>query len=140
MCARSAAATARSTPDVRNVFSADFSPDYLGNCFLLNTAPIPLAELIAPSTPLGRITQALRQSAAGVDSGAVHDAYALLPSTPDLSRVQARFVKWPESANLLLSNVIALPMSEIQFEGAVFWERRDAACAAGAAWVVRNRM
>lgn len=131
MRARSAAATARSTPldpisvfespvDVRNAFAADFPPDYLGNCFLLNTARMPLAELIAPSTPLGRIAQALRQGAAGVDGGAVHDAYALLRSTPDLSCVQGRFVERPESADLLLSNVIALPMSEIKFGGRYF--------------------
>ncbi len=126
MRARFASATARSKTldpisvfespvDVRNTFSADFPPNYLGNCWLLNTARMPLAELIAPSTPLGRIAQALRQGAAGVDSGAVHDAYALLRSTPDLSRVQGRFVERPESADLLLSNIIALPMKEINF-------------------------
>lgn len=124
--ARAAAATARSytldemsvfeSPvDVRNVFAADFPPDYLGNCFLLNSARMPLAELIAPSTSLGRIAQALRQGAAGLDSRAVHDTYALLRSTADLSRVQGRFVERPDSADLLLSNIIALPMSEINF-------------------------
>ncbi|KAL8935359.1 MAG: hypothetical protein Q9211_004740 [Gyalolechia sp. 1 TL-2023] len=124
--ARAAAATARSAPlddlsvfespvDVRNAFAPDFPPDYLGNCFLLNTARMPLAELISPSTPLGRIAQALRQGAAGLESRAVHDAYALLRSTPDLSKVQGRFVDRPDSADLLLSNIIAFPMSEINF-------------------------
>lgn len=124
--ARAAAAAARSSQlddisvfespvDVRNAFASDFPPDYLGNCFLLNTARMPLAELISPSTPLGLIAQALRQGAAGVESGAVHDAYALLRSTPDLSKVQGRFVERPDSADLLLSNIIAFPMSEINF-------------------------
>lgn len=124
--ARAAAATARSTPldaisvfespvDVRNAFAADFPPDYLGNCFLLNTARMPLAELIAPSTTLGRVAQALRHGAAGLDTRAVHDAYALLRSTPDLSRVQGRFVERPHSADLLLSNIIGFPVAEINF-------------------------
>ncbi|MCJ1416064.1 hypothetical protein MMC32_002399 [Xylographa parallela] len=124
--ARAAAATARSfqlddisvfeSPvDVRNAFAPDFPADYLGNCFLLNTARMPLAELIASSTPLGRVAQALRQGAAGLDSQAVHAAYGLLRSTSDFSRVQGRFVERPESADLLLSNIIAFPMSEINF-------------------------
>ncbi|KAK3168673.1 hypothetical protein OEA41_005121 [Lepraria neglecta] len=105
---------------ISDTINAIFWRDYLGNCFLLNTARMPLAKLVAPSTPLGRIAQALRQGAAGVDSGAVHDAHALLRSTPDLSRVQGRFVERPKSADLLLSNVIALPMSEIKFRGRYF--------------------
>ncbi|KAL7625999.1 hypothetical protein AAE478_002768 [Parahypoxylon ruwenzoriense] len=124
--ARAAAAEARSAPldevsvfespvDVRNAFSPDFPPDYLGNCFLLNTARLPLAELISPSTSLGRIAQVLRQGAARLDKKAVHDAYALLRSTPDLSRVQGRFVERPESADILVSNIIFFPMSELNF-------------------------
>ncbi|KAF7504195.1 hypothetical protein GJ744_002614 [Endocarpon pusillum] len=78
--------------DVRNVFAADSPPDYLGNCFLFNTARMPLAELISPSASLGRVAQALRQGAARLDSRAAHNAYALLRLTADLSRVQA--VSW----------------------------------------------
>ena len=126
MKARAAAADARSFPldeisvfespvDVRNVFASDFPPNYLGNCFLLNSARMPLAELIAPSTSLGRIAQALRQGAAGLDKHAVHDAYSLLRSTPDLSRAEGRFVERPDSADVLLSNIIALPLSAINF-------------------------
>lgn len=127
MKARAAAATARSssldnisvleTPvDVRDAFAPDFPPDYLGNCFLLNTARIPLVDLIAPSTSLGRIAQIIRQSAARLDSRAVHNAYALLRSTADLSRVQGRFVERPESADFLISNIISYPLkSEINF-------------------------
>jgi trichothecene 3-O-acetyltransferase len=126
MKARAAAAAARSSlldnisvlespVDVRNAFARDFPPDYLGNCFLLSTARIPLVELIAPSTSLGRIAQVIHQGAARLDSRAVHDAYALLRSTADLARVQGRFVERPESADFLVSNIIFYPMSEINF-------------------------
>ncbi|GAB7352404.1 hypothetical protein MBLNU459_g2832t1 [Dothideomycetes sp. NU459] len=128
--ARAAAAKARSSTiddisvfelpvDVRNAFAPDFPQHYLGNCFLLNTARMPLSELISPSTSLGRIAQTIREGAARLTSEAVHDAYALLKSA-DLSRVQGRFVERPESADLLVSNIIFFPMSEINFGGRYF--------------------
>lgn len=128
MRARASAARARSssldeisvleTPvDVRDSFAPDFPPNYLGNCFLLSTARIPLIELIAPatSTPLGRVAQIIRQGATRLDSRAVHDAYALLRSTADFSRVQGRFVERPDSADFLISNIISYPLSDISF-------------------------
>lgn len=125
MRARAAAAEARSITldpisvfespvDVRNVFSSEFPANYLGNCFLLNSARMPLAELIAPSTSLGRIAQLIREGAARITKEAVHDAYSLLRSA-DLSHVQGRFVERAESADFLVSNVIFFPMSEINF-------------------------
>ncbi|KAI4090601.1 MAG: hypothetical protein LQ344_004648 [Seirophora lacunosa] len=101
--------------DVRDVFGKDFPPTYMGNCWLLNSARMPLSELIAPSTPLGRVAQSLRQGAANVDISAVHAAYALLRSTPDLSKIQGRFVERPDSADILLSNIMHLPLAEINF-------------------------
>lgn len=127
MRARAAAALARSTPlvdetsvieapvDVRSVFPPDFPPNYLGNCWLVNTGRMPLAELIAPATPLGRIAQAVRQGAARLDAQAVHDAYGLLRTAPNLSRVQGRFVERLDSSDFLVSNMITFPIREINF-------------------------
>ncbi|KAJ5864969.1 uncharacterized protein N7529_006885 [Penicillium soppii] len=127
MKARVSAAEARSAPlrddisvfetpvDVRSTFGQGFPPAYLGNCFLMNTARMPLAELLAPSTSLGRIAQAIRQGAARLDEEAVQDAYGLLRETGDLSRVQGRFVERPDSSDVLVSNIIFLPLEEISF-------------------------
>lgn len=125
--ARAAAADARSCPlkdgmsvfespvDVRSRLGTDFPQDYLGNCFLLNTGRMPLAQLIAPSTPLGLVAQCLRQGAARLNSATVREAYGLLRSTPDLSRVQGRFVEREDSSDMLVSNIVHFPMSEISF-------------------------
>ncbi|KAH8198330.1 hypothetical protein TruAng_007485 [Truncatella angustata] len=125
--ARSAAAAARSRPledavsvfespvDVRARIGSGFPQDYLGNCFLLNNARIPVAELIAPSTPLGRIAQAIREGATRLDTQKVREAYTFLRATPDLSRVQGRFVERHESADLLISNLVHFPLNEISF-------------------------
>lgn len=132
MRARFAAAEARSCPilatdsvfespvDVRTSFGPDFPSAYAGNCWLLNTARMPLAELIAPSTSLGHIAQVLREAGARVDTRAIQDAYALLRSTPDLARVQGRFVDRLDSADFLVSNMIFFQMSEINFGCAYF--------------------
>lgn len=101
--------------DVRNDFGPDFPPAYAGNCWLLNTARMPLRELIAPSTSLGHIAQILREAGARVDRRAIQDAYALLRSTEDLSRIQGRFVDRLDSADFLVSNMIFFQMSEINF-------------------------
>ena len=101
--------------DVRDAFGTDFPPNYLGNCWLLNSARIPLEELIAPSTSLGRVAQAVRQGAANVETKSVHAAYSLLRSTFDLSKVQGRFVERPDSADILLSNIMNLPLGAINF-------------------------
>lgn len=106
--------------DVREAFGPDFPGNYLGNCFLLNTARMPLAELIDPSVPLGRIAQALRVGASRLTNKMVHDAYGLLRETPDLSKVQGRFVDRPDSADILLSNIIFFPMTEIDFGSKYF--------------------
>ncbi|KAJ5313957.1 uncharacterized protein N7443_000841 [Penicillium atrosanguineum] len=127
MKARVSAAEARSKPlrddisvfetpvDVRSTFGQGFPPAYLGNCFLMNTARMPLSELLDPSTSLGRIAQAIRQGAARLDGDAVQDAYGLLRATGDLSRVQGRFVERPDSSDVLVSNIIFLPLEEINF-------------------------
>lgn len=125
--ARAAAAAARSREldatsvfeapvDVRDAFGPGFPPAYAGNCWLLATASMPLAELLAPGTTLGRIAQVLRRGAARLDRRAIHDAYALLRAAGrDLSRVQGRFVDRLDSADFLVSNMIFFPMSEISF-------------------------
>ncbi|KAK7743247.1 hypothetical protein SLS53_004332 [Cytospora paraplurivora] len=132
MKARVAAAEARSCQvsatesvfespvDVRNAFGPDFPSAYAGNCWLLNTARMPLGELIAPSTSLSHIAQVLREAGARVDRRAIHDAYALLRSTDDLSRVQGRFVDRLDSADFLVSNMIFFQMSEINFGDGYF--------------------
>ncbi|KAH8427418.1 uncharacterized protein LDX57_005133 [Aspergillus melleus] len=125
--ARAAAAEARSKPltdrhsvfespvDVRGLWASDFPAHYLGNCFLLNTVQLPLAELIAPSTSLGHIARALRRGAARLDRHMAHEAYGLLQATEDLSRVRGRFVERIDSADLLVSNVMFLAMSDLSF-------------------------
>lgn len=101
--------------DVRDGFGADFPPNYLGNCFFLNNARMPLAELIAPATSLGKVTQAIRAGAAALDTSTIQDAYGLMRSAPDFSKAQGRFVERPESADCLLSNIIFFPMDSINF-------------------------
>lgn len=117
MRARVAAAEARSSQlsatesvfespvDIRTSFGPDFPSAYAGNCWLLNTARMPVAKLIAPSTSLGHIAQLLREAGARVDARAIQDAYSLLQSTDDLSRVQGRFVDRLDSAEFLVSNM-----------------------------------
>ncbi|KAL8947399.1 MAG: hypothetical protein Q9222_006315, partial [Ikaeria aurantiellina] len=101
--------------DVRDVFGKDFPRNYMGNCWLLNSARMPLAKLIAPATSLGRVAQALRKGAANVDTESVYAAYALLRSVPDFSHIQGRFVERLDSADILLSNIMHLPLTEINF-------------------------
>lgn len=133
--ARQAAARARgvqldsesvfeSPVDVRQAFGADFPPDYLGNCFLLNNARMPLSDLIAPdlTVPLGQVAHLLRAGAARLDDGGatVRRAYGLLRGAAELGSVQGRFVERAESADLLLSNVIFFPLEKACFGGRYF--------------------
>ncbi|PLB53463.1 hypothetical protein P170DRAFT_435094 [Aspergillus steynii IBT 23096] len=125
--ARAAAAEARgaaladelsvfeSPVDVRGLWAPDFPAHYLGNCFLLNTARLPLADLIASSTGLGRIARALRSGAGSLDQTAAHAAYGLLRSVGDVSRVRGRFVERMDSADLLVSNVMFFSMEDLNF-------------------------
>lgn len=125
MKVRSAAAIARGSPlkdeisvfeapvDVRNVFSQNFPPRWFGNCWLLNTARMPLAELIDPATTIGRVAGTIRQGAARLDTQAVHDAYTLLRSTDDLSQIVGRFVERPDSSDFLVSNIMLFPLGDI---------------------------
>ncbi|KAL2871189.1 uncharacterized protein BJX67DRAFT_377792 [Aspergillus lucknowensis] len=101
--------------DIRSTFGPGFPAHYLGNCFLLNTARMPLADLIAPATPLGLIAHALRQNAARLTPDAVQAAYGVLRATSDLSCVRGRFVERVDSSDLLVSNIMAFPVREIDF-------------------------
>ncbi|KAL8707716.1 MAG: hypothetical protein Q9220_007296 [cf. Caloplaca sp. 1 TL-2023] len=101
--------------DVRNVFGSSFPPNYMGNCWLLNSARMPLDELIAPSTSLGRVAQGLRKGAANVDTESVFAAYSLLRDVDDFSKIQGRFVERADSADILLSNIMHLPLASINF-------------------------
>ncbi|KAJ4385198.1 hypothetical protein N0V93_010259 [Gnomoniopsis smithogilvyi] len=106
--------------DIRISFGPNFPSAYAGNCWLLNTARMPVAKLIPPSTSLGHIAQVLREAGARVETRAIQDAYSLLQSTDDLSRVQGRFVDRLNSADFLVSNMIFFQMSEINFGSRYF--------------------
>ncbi|KAI8633725.1 transferase family-domain-containing protein [Xylariaceae sp. FL1651] len=101
--------------DVRDLISSDFPGNYQGNCWLVNNARMPLAELIAPSTRIGRVVRILREGSDRLNKKTIYEAYSLLQSTPDLSRVQGRFVERPESSDMLISNIIHFQLSMLNF-------------------------
>lgn len=106
--------------EVREVFGSDFPANYTGNCWLLNTASMPLDELLSPSTTLAHIARVTRQAAAKLSRASVLDAYGLLRDVEDLRTVQGRFVERLDSADFLVSNMIFFPMDSINFGDAYF--------------------
>ncbi|KAI1194947.1 hypothetical protein F5X97DRAFT_309707 [Nemania serpens] len=101
--------------DVRDLFASEFPGNFLGNCWLVNNARMPLEELISPSTSISRVMRVLREGSDRLTRQTIHDAYTLLQTTPDLARVQGRFVERPESSDLLISNVIHYPLEYLTF-------------------------
>lgn len=103
--------------DVRKSFVPDLPANYLGNAWVLNTARMPLVEVIAVLTSISHVATAIRKGANSLkqDFNAVHEAYGLLRSTPDFSRVQGRFVERIDSADFLVSNLVFFPLRDLNF-------------------------
>ncbi|PYI35860.1 hypothetical protein BP00DRAFT_421959 [Aspergillus indologenus CBS 114.80] len=100
--------------DGRMEFSQAVPPSYLGNITFYNQSAIPVAELLDPAVPLGRVARAIRTGAGRVNSASLHEAYALIKGVSDFAQLKPRFRR-TAGADMLISNLLLFPVDSIQF-------------------------
>ncbi|RAL06625.1 uncharacterized protein BO97DRAFT_409521 [Aspergillus homomorphus CBS 101889] len=100
--------------DGRMEFSQSVPPSYLGNITFYNQSAIPVADLLDPAVPLGRVARAIRAGAGRVNSASLHHAYALIKGVADYAQLKPRFRR-TAGADMLISNLLLFPVDEIRF-------------------------
>jgi len=105
--------------DGRPYFSSLLPSTYMGSLLTLNRTSMPVEELCAPGTSIGRIAHLLRLSAARMTPSLIHDAFTLLQVLPDHSRFSTANMGL-EHMHAMISNLIHFQTSEINF-GEVFF-------------------
>ncbi|OAA59696.1 Chloramphenicol acetyltransferase-like domain protein [Niveomyces insectorum RCEF 264] len=105
--------------DARPYFSSLLPSSYMGSCLVTNRPYMPVAELCAPDTSLGRIAYLFREAATRITPALVHDAFTLLQSVPDYSMLTNACMGL-EGMHLMMNNLMLFQTSDISFGGEFF--------------------
>lgn len=105
--------------DGRPYFSSLLPSTYMGSLLTLNRTSMPVEELCAPGTSIGRVAYLLRGSAARMKPSLIHDAFTILQSLPDHSRFSTANMGL-DHMHAMISNMILFQTSEINFGGTFF--------------------
>ncbi|RKL31501.1 hypothetical protein BFJ72_g11135 [Fusarium proliferatum] len=73
--------------DVRPYFSKLLPEWYMGNLVIINRPSMPVAMLCGTGTTVGQVAQVLRAATVHITPSLVHDAFTLLQSVPDYTKV-----------------------------------------------------
>lgn len=105
--------------DARPYFSSLLPSSYMGSCLVTNRPYMPVEELCAPETSLGRISYLFREAATRITPSLVHDAFTLLQSVPDYSMLTNACMGLG-SMHLMMNNLILFQTNDISFGGEFF--------------------
>ncbi|KAL4861012.1 hypothetical protein BDV12DRAFT_208593 [Aspergillus spectabilis] len=87
---------------------------YMGSMLIMSRCTMSLATLVSPATSLAEVAQGLRNSASRITPRLVHDAFTILQSLPDHSRLGL------EHMHAMISKMMMFPFSEISFGDQLF--------------------
>ncbi|KAL7950171.1 hypothetical protein V8C42DRAFT_190959 [Trichoderma barbatum] len=77
----------------KNNYSDSLPPTYLGNMVLFNRVTLQLDTLISSTTSVGKVAEAIRSRAQGIDKATLQEAYGIIRSVADLGEPKLRFSK-----------------------------------------------
>ncbi|KAM0444951.1 hypothetical protein ACHAQK_002489 [Fusarium lateritium] len=100
--------------DVRPYFSKLLPGSYMGNLVIINRPSMPLATLCGTGTTVGQISQVLRAAAVHITPSLVHDAFTLLQSVPDYTKVTTACMGM-EGMHIAVNNLMLFQTSAISF-------------------------
>ncbi|KAF4463402.1 transferase family [Fusarium albosuccineum] len=100
--------------DTRPYFSKLLPETYMGNLVVINRPSMPLATLCGTDTTVGQISQVLRAAAVHITSSLVHDAFTLLQSVPDYTKVTTACMGM-EGMHTAVNNLMLFQTSFISF-------------------------
>jgi hypothetical protein len=103
-----------STFDGRGIFSHKLPPVYVGNLVLMNTATMPLRELIDPSTTVAAPARRVREALNTITTKQVHAAFTLADSLPNYTTLTFPFATFA-GCELCITSVINNPAFELNF-------------------------
>ena len=105
--------------DARPHFSSLLPSTYMGSCLVTNRPWMPVEELCAPGTTIGRIAYLVRQAAARITPSLVHDAFTLLQSVPDYSMLTNACMGLA-GMHAMMNNLMLFQTGDISFGGEFF--------------------
>ncbi|MCJ1385508.1 hypothetical protein MMC17_008631 [Xylographa soralifera] len=105
--------------DARPYFSSLLPSSFMGSCLVTNRPYMPVDELCAPETSIGRIAYLVREAAARITPSLVHDAFTLLQSVPDYSMLTNACMGLA-GMHAMMNNMMLFQTSEISFGGEFF--------------------
>ncbi|KAH7123087.1 hypothetical protein EDB81DRAFT_813530 [Dactylonectria macrodidyma] len=105
--------------DARPYFSSLLPSSYMGSCLVTNRPTMPVEELCAPETSLGRIAYIFREAATRISTSLVHDSFTLLQSIPDYTMLTNACMGLA-GMHAMMNNMILFQTDEISFGGEFF--------------------
>ncbi|KAF5250787.1 hypothetical protein FANTH_4059 [Fusarium anthophilum] len=100
--------------DVRPYFSKLLPESYMGNLVIINRPSMPVATLCGTGTTVGQVGQVLRAAAVHITPSLVHDAFTLLQSVPDYSKVTTACMGM-DGMHVAVNNLMLFQTSAISF-------------------------
>lgn len=79
--------------DGRQNYSDSLPPTYLGNMGLFNRVTLQLGTLLSSTTTVGKVAEAIRARAQGIDKATLQEAYGIIRGVADLGEPKVRFSK-----------------------------------------------
>ncbi|KXH33808.1 hypothetical protein CSIM01_12061 [Colletotrichum simmondsii] len=100
--------------DARPYFSKLLPESYMGNLVVINRPSMPVATLCGTETTVAQISQVLRAAAVHITPSLVHDAFTLLQSVPDFTKVTTACMGM-EGMHTAVNNLMLFQTSAISF-------------------------
>ncbi|KAG5805811.1 hypothetical protein H9Q71_009605 [Fusarium xylarioides] len=94
--------------DVRPYFSKLLPESYMGNLVIINRPSMPVATLCGTGTTVGQVAQVLRAAAVHITPSLVHDAFTLLQSVSDYTKVSTACMGM-DGMHIAVNNLMAFP-------------------------------
>ncbi|KAI9147525.1 transferase family [Paramyrothecium foliicola] len=105
--------------DCRPFFSPLLPSSYMGNLIVVSRPNMPVETLCAPETSIGRIALVIREATGCVRQPLIHDAFTLLKTVPDYSKLNYAFMR-QHGLDVMITNMMLFPTSEASFGGDFF--------------------
>ncbi|KAL0765367.1 hypothetical protein CaCOL14_012116 [Colletotrichum acutatum] len=100
--------------DARPYFSKLLPESYMGNLVVINRPSMPVATLCGTETTVAQIAQVLRAAAVHITPSLVHDAFTLLQSVPDYTKVTTACMGM-EGMHTAVNNLMLFQTNAISF-------------------------
>ncbi|KAF5593543.1 transferase family [Fusarium subglutinans] len=100
--------------DVRPYFSKLLPESYMGNLVIINRPSMPVATLCGTGTTVGQVAQVFRAAAVHIKTSLVHDAFTLLQSVPDYTKVTTACMGM-DGMHFAVNNLMLFQTSAISF-------------------------